>query len=533
MKEFLGEIGACETVVYGVSLHIGDALVSEHGSNAIGLLGRDNNLNSYRLAEANTCDIITQVGNFGFNLRHDRCLRVAMNVCYAIVPLCEAVNSNRLIESGACGLVVELIKFHMKDDMFASAAVKCLCALSSLNLILREELGRVGACEYVLDLIPLHRTRPAILQDAVETIMHLSLNPNNTTVLGECGACEVLLESFRNTLVEFELGCEVCTGGMLNLATYGIAAKQNRFRLIDAGAVEELYAVQTSHSTSIRTRENIAKLFQLLGADDSIIGMKGVRSNTSSNNSSIAAPHISSSNESSHNDNEGSKSKDNSNHVVNLSTATNKRSSGNLVGIIHGSEMKGDTLPLQVEVREIVDDSSDFVPESNGNARTNGVSSSNIAKRDDIHSNYNNSSSSSNDTTTIVNRMGMQELMVPQVFLLLKRDDIHSNYNSSSSNDTTTIDGEVEVGETADARAIDKQVLLGQHDNDGHSNHQQHHQHDHTQLQYQGMDAAGAHSDDDDDSADDDYGEDSDHSHDDDMYGSENIYHSNDSIHEI
>ena len=93
----------------------------------------------------------------------------------------------------------------------------------------------------------------------------LALNgPKYGCGLGECGACEMLVEAFRTSLSENEVGCEVCTGGMLNMATYGIAAKQNRFRLIDAGAVVELKRVKVQ---SMRTRENIAHLFQLLGAD--------------------------------------------------------------------------------------------------------------------------------------------------------------------------------------------------------------------------------------------------------------------------
>lgn len=328
MKEFLGEIGACEMVLYVISMHVGNPLVSEHGSGAIGLLSKGNILNSFRIAEADGCDLIAQVGNFGFNVRNDRCVHVAANVCYAIVPLCEAVNSGRLIECGACALVIELTKLHMKVEEFAIAAVKALCALSSLNLVMREELGKVGACEYVLDIVPQHRN-PLILTDACETIMHLSLNPSNTTMLGECGACEVLVEAFSKTLSDKEIGCEVCTGGMLNMSTYGIAAKQNRFRLIDAGAVPELRKALSKGVLSMRTRENIMQLFQLLGVEDSTAPADKRRNSRSSRHPS----------------------------------------GNNLVNIIHGSEMKGDTVPLQVEVRETVE----VVHDNNNNGGVNGT----------------------------------------------------------------------------------------------------------------------------------------------------------------
>ena len=314
MKEFLGEIGACEMVLYVTSIHIGDPAVSEHGSGAIGMLARGNNLNSYRIAEADGCDIVAQVGNFGFNIRNERCVRVATNVCYAISPLCEAVNSTRLIDCGACALVIELSKMHMKHEEFAVAAIKALCSLASLNLILREELGKVGACEYILDIIPLHRN-PFILQDACETIMHLSFNPSNTAMLGDCGACEVLVDAFRTTLSDFETGCEVCTGGMLNMATYGIAAKQNRFRLIDAGAVQTLQRALNKQIMSLRAKENATQLLQILA------GGKEETAPAGGNDKSRRRQH----------------------------------SGNNLVNIIHGSAMKGDTVPLQVEVRETVE----------------------------------------------------------------------------------------------------------------------------------------------------------------------------------
>jgi len=289
------------------------------------------------------------MGNFGFNLRSKRCVQVAANVCYAFVPMCEASNCGRLIECGACALVIELTKQHVKDELFAIAAVKALCALASLNLVLREELGKVGACEYILDLIIHHQSR-SLLQDACETVMHLSLNPSNTTVLGECGACEMLVEAFRTTLCENEVGCEVCTGGMLNMATYGIAAKQNRFRLIDAGAVVELKRVTVQ---SMRARENIAQLFQLLGADGTHHHVPG----------------------------------DSRNRVHSRNASGSSLSS--LVSIIHGSEMKGDTVPLQVEVHhtiEIVEPQNSTYNANIAHSDGNTTSSSRRSSRGSVES---------------------------------------------------------------------------------------------------------------------------------------------------
>jgi hypothetical protein len=229
--------------------------------------------------------------------------------------------------------VIELSKLHMKHEAFACAALKAMCSLASLNLVLREELGKVGACEYIMDIIPLHQN-PFILQDACETIMHLSYNPSNTTMLGDCGACEVLIGAFRGTLAEIELGMEVCSGGMLNMATYGIAAKQNRFRLIDAGAVPALQHALAKQILSLRAKQSIMQLLQILGSDDALAGTASA---------------------------DGTRRR------------SRPPSGNNLVGIIHGSEMKGDTVPLQVEVRETVE----LVPGTpSGEGRSGGSVSS-------------------------------------------------------------------------------------------------------------------------------------------------------------
>ena len=118
--------------------------------------------------------------------------------------------------------------------------------------------------EYVLDLVPLHRDNLLLLQEVCNAIMQLSFSPSNITLLGEFGACKTLVESFRISLC-----CEVCSGGMLNMAV----AEQNRYRLIDAGAVPELRTglINNADTMTSQTKENIVKLFLLLGADDDLI----------------------------------------------------------------------------------------------------------------------------------------------------------------------------------------------------------------------------------------------------------------------
>ena len=176
MQEFLGGIGACEEVVFATSMHIGDPLVSEYGSGAIGLLAKNNISNSLLLSQAGACDVISQVANFGFSLRQENCSEVATNVCFAFAHLCEARNATQLFECGAPCLVVKLLDLHIVNKDFLGAATKAICALSSLNGKHREEIGRVGGCELIINAINTPDVSVAVIQEACEAVMHVCID---------------------------------------------------------------------------------------------------------------------------------------------------------------------------------------------------------------------------------------------------------------------------------------------------------------------------------------------------------------------
>lgn len=239
MKEYLGVIGICEILPYVLSFHIGDALVSEHGLNAIAILGKENISNSYLLAKADSCDIITQLGNFGCNIRHERCLYIATNYCLAIEVFCEASNADRIIDSGICSLILALVRFHCKDITFSCYVIKTICSLSSLNIKIREELGRYGVSELIKELFLLHSAiDPTIIIDVCESIMHLSLNSKNCERLGINGLCEIIVHALRNHLLWIENGSEICTLAILNLVLNGENPSENQYRFVDAGIID-------------------------------------------------------------------------------------------------------------------------------------------------------------------------------------------------------------------------------------------------------------------------------------------------------
>lgn len=162
LREFLGEIGACECIIYILTLYIGNPDVAEYGTSTVINLSKDIN-NSYRLSEAGACDVIVQTGNFGFNIRHPKSIIIASNVCNCIYNLCEARNQKKLSESGTCELVTQLLKIHLNVYDVVVSAIRAICGLASLTIENREILGRVGACNLIVQSFSLYQPLPQIL----------------------------------------------------------------------------------------------------------------------------------------------------------------------------------------------------------------------------------------------------------------------------------------------------------------------------------------------------------------------------------
>ena len=115
LAEHFATCGACETVVFVASIHIGSPEVADAAVGAIGMLARNNISNSFELAQHGACDVLAQLGNFGFNIKHPLCAQVAGQVCYAYSQLAEASNVQSIMEAGACDLIVSLLWFHVNN----------------------------------------------------------------------------------------------------------------------------------------------------------------------------------------------------------------------------------------------------------------------------------------------------------------------------------------------------------------------------------------------------------------------------------
>jgi len=279
--DHLGAIGFCRALISCISLHVGDVVISELGLAAIASLGAHSNSNKFLLSKANCCDVITQVGSFGFNMRHERSSTIATHFCAAVEVLCEASNVSKLVDSGCSQMLVALIKLHQNDVYFSAAAVKAVCGLSSLSADLRADLMRFGVCELLTVMYSQHSmTCQMIIIDICEATLHLSSDLGNIERIGAAGLCEVLVEALRTHLLWVEQGAEVATTAMLHLvgSSYRTCNHQdhnhhnygadNQYRFVDARIIEALQMTLYSELLSFRTLDNLTKLFEVFAVED-------------------------------------------------------------------------------------------------------------------------------------------------------------------------------------------------------------------------------------------------------------------------
>ena len=287
--EYLGAIGFYRAFLGCISLHVGDAIISELGLAAIASLGggrgtaHNNNYNNNRYllstAETNCCEVITQVGSFGFNMRHRRCCIIATHFCVAVEVLCEAVNVSKLLNSGCSQMLLALMKLHLSDACFSTAAVKAVCGLSSLSSLLRIELMRFQVCEVLVEAYTLHSmTCKTIILDICEATLHLSVDVCNVERIGLAGLCKVLVHALQTHLLWIEQGAEIATSAVLHLVvassngtadtTTTDAYNENQYRFVDAGIMEALQMTLRSELLSFRTLDNLTELLRVFAVED-------------------------------------------------------------------------------------------------------------------------------------------------------------------------------------------------------------------------------------------------------------------------
>jgi len=173
------------------------------------------------------------------------------------------MNASKLLDAGACELVIALARVHSEDESVMACALRALCGLSSLTSEIRECLGASGAVNVVVECMQLHKSTESV-RDCVEIIMHLTLSPNNSVKFTRLKVYESILTALGEELLEVEFGVEICTGSLLNLITYGDSVRETKKEYKRLGALPILTRAKGSTRASYKARENIGLIIDLV-----------------------------------------------------------------------------------------------------------------------------------------------------------------------------------------------------------------------------------------------------------------------------
>jgi hypothetical protein len=141
MKEYFGEKGFCDLVSYILSVNIGNAEISEYGTYCIAILTKKyfQNIHRFYKSKTNLCELLSQIGYYGCNVRHQKSLMIARNVCFALGNIAEPIFTKSFKEHQVIQLLMTLFYLHSTQDGFVSSMFYVIHRILLLNPKFLEE----------------------------------------------------------------------------------------------------------------------------------------------------------------------------------------------------------------------------------------------------------------------------------------------------------------------------------------------------------------------------------------------------------
>jgi hypothetical protein len=141
MKEYFGEKGFCDLVSYILSVNIGNAEISEYGTYCIAILTKKyfQNIHRFYKSKTNLCELLSQIGYYGCNVRHQKSLLIARNVCLALGNIAEPIFTKSFKEHQVIQLLMTLFYLHSTQDGFVSSMFYVIHRILLLNPKFLEE----------------------------------------------------------------------------------------------------------------------------------------------------------------------------------------------------------------------------------------------------------------------------------------------------------------------------------------------------------------------------------------------------------
>lgn len=153
----------------------------------VGSLARRSSSNKERLAACGACEAVPQLCSEAFLCSSDFAESVCW--CFANLSFPDDVNQGRLGASGACGIVVSILKQHANNVMLIQEGARALHQLGELHDSNLQLLNELDAPAFCMELIRKYDSRHDVLQWVMYALATLAESSTALARLHEDGLC--------------------------------------------------------------------------------------------------------------------------------------------------------------------------------------------------------------------------------------------------------------------------------------------------------------------------------------------------------
>jgi len=218
----------------------------------------------------------------------------AASACEAIRVLAK-VNREQLGRAGCCEILVDVLNANLSEAVVCKKACAAMVNLSANNDANKQKLGMAGACESIITAMTNHMTNVMVCHEACGVIRNLCNNHDNNDKFGDLGACELVISTIKTHIVTSDFCRQACWA--LDLLCTN---PHNRDRLNRADARTEINKILSHHASHsqvcYQARGTLNKLGNAGGGSstsssfNSYSSSSSASSSTSSSSSSSSTP---------------------------------------------------------------------------------------------------------------------------------------------------------------------------------------------------------------------------------------------------
>jgi len=177
------QIGLCENILGAMKTHINTELNTETALETLCALVVSSDGTAYitKLGSTGACELLTQILKI-----HVKREKIASACCKLFFYLCGSNDPNRVKAGGACDDVVFALKRHQKSVFVVENGCRAIAVLSQ-NEVNRTRLGR-NACIQIVDAMKSHYDHAIVAEYSCLAATRLTVkNDDNKATLHECG----------------------------------------------------------------------------------------------------------------------------------------------------------------------------------------------------------------------------------------------------------------------------------------------------------------------------------------------------------